>query len=77
MTRAIAADLERRGYIVYVTVTSAEEEHIVQSDNRADIKALWLDLSAVSAINLAGISRQTDNIDLNRHPPHHPKYTPP
>ncbi|RAK91652.1 DUF1776-domain-containing protein [Aspergillus costaricaensis CBS 115574] len=46
MTRAIAADLERRGYIVYVTVTSAEEEHIVQSENRADIKALWLDLSA-------------------------------
>lgn len=56
MTRAIAADLERRGYIVYVTVTSAEEEHIVQSENRADIKALWLDLSAVSAINrIAGI----------------------
>ncbi|PWY86853.1 DUF1776-domain-containing protein [Aspergillus heteromorphus CBS 117.55] len=45
MTRAIAADLERRGYIVYVTVTSAEEEHLVQSENRVDIKALWLDLS--------------------------------
>ncbi|PWY95748.1 DUF1776-domain-containing protein [Aspergillus sclerotioniger CBS 115572] len=46
MTRAIASDLERRGYIVYVTVSSAEEEHIVQSENRADIRALWLDLSA-------------------------------
>ncbi|PYH99987.1 DUF1776-domain-containing protein [Aspergillus ellipticus CBS 707.79] len=46
MTRAVAADLERRGYIVYVTVTSAEEEHIVQSENRVDIKALSLDLSA-------------------------------
>jgi hypothetical protein len=47
MTRAIAADLERRGYIVYVTVSSAEEEHIVQSEHRADIKALWLDLTTV------------------------------
>ncbi|KAJ5925554.1 hypothetical protein N7454_008193 [Penicillium verhagenii] len=45
MTRAIAADLERRGYIVYVTVSSAEEEQIVQSEKRADIKALWLDLT--------------------------------
>ncbi|KAJ5887530.1 hypothetical protein N7495_007571 [Penicillium taxi] len=48
MTRAIAADLERRGYIVYITVSSANEEHIVQSENRADIKALWLDLTLVS-----------------------------
>ncbi|KAJ5644060.1 uncharacterized protein N7484_006567 [Penicillium longicatenatum] len=45
MTRAIATDLERRGYIVYVTVSSADEEHIVQSENRTDIKALWLDLT--------------------------------
>ncbi|GLI74597.1 hypothetical protein PoHVEF18_002841 [Penicillium ochrochloron] len=48
MTRAIAADLERRGYIVYVTVSSAEEEHIVQSEHRADIKPLWLDLTTTS-----------------------------
>ncbi|XHF98293.1 hypothetical protein AWENTII_001849 [Aspergillus wentii] len=49
MTRAIASDLERRGYIVYVTVSSTEEEHIVQSENRMDIKALWLDLTTVSS----------------------------
>lgn len=48
MTRAIAMDLERRGYIVYVTVSSADEEHIVQSENRVDIKPLWLDLTTVS-----------------------------
>ncbi|KAJ5754020.1 uncharacterized protein N7511_008173 [Penicillium nucicola] len=45
MTRAIAMELERRGYIVYVTVSSADEEHIVQSENRVDIKPLWLDLT--------------------------------
>lgn len=43
-------DLERRGYIVYVTVSSADEEHIVKSENRVDIKALWLDLTTVSAV---------------------------
>ncbi|KAJ5132949.1 hypothetical protein N7448_007107 [Penicillium atrosanguineum] len=48
MTRAMAADLERRGYIVYVTVSSADEEHIVQSESRADIKPLWLDLTTSS-----------------------------
>lgn len=48
MTRAIAGDLERRGYIVFVTVSSADEEQIVQSENRADIKPLWLDLTTVS-----------------------------
>lgn len=50
MTRAMAADLERRGYIVYVTVSSADEEHIVQSESRADIKPLWLDLTTVSLL---------------------------
>lgn len=48
MTRSIAADLERRGFIVYVTVFSEEEEHIVQSENRSDIRALYLDLTTVS-----------------------------
>lgn len=48
MTRAIATDLERRGYIVFVTVTSAQEEQLVRSENRMDIRALWLDLTTVS-----------------------------
>ena len=44
-TKSIASDLERRGYIVYVTVSSAEEEQLVQSENRPDIRPLWLDLT--------------------------------
>ncbi|KAE8324324.1 hypothetical protein BDV39DRAFT_119996 [Aspergillus sergii] len=46
MTKAIAIDLERRGYIVYITVSSADEEQLVQSENRMDIRPLWLDLTA-------------------------------
>ncbi|KUL87459.1 hypothetical protein ZTR_04531 [Talaromyces verruculosus] len=45
MTRAIAEDLERRGFIVYVVVQSAEEEHTIQMQNRSDIRALHLDLT--------------------------------
>ncbi|PGG96809.1 hypothetical protein AJ80_09781 [Polytolypa hystricis UAMH7299] len=45
MTRSVASDLERRGYIVFVTVTSAEEERIVRSETREDIRSLWLDLT--------------------------------
>jgi hypothetical protein len=60
MTRAIAMDLERRGYIVYVTVSSADEEHIVKSENRVDIKALWLDLTTVSAVRVSLIRAKTN-----------------
>lgn len=47
MTKSIAADLERRGYIVYITVSSTEEEHLVQAENRLDIRSLWIDLTTV------------------------------
>lgn len=55
-------DLERRGYIVYVTVSSADEENIVKSENRVDIKALWLDLTTVSVVGVCLIQENTTNI---------------
>ncbi|EAS33720.3 uncharacterized protein CIMG_04744 [Coccidioides immitis RS] len=45
ITRSIACDLERRGFIVFITVTSAEEEHVVENEAREDIRSLWLDLA--------------------------------
>ncbi|KAI9371988.1 hypothetical protein BJX61DRAFT_475127 [Aspergillus egyptiacus] len=47
MTRSIAADLDRRGYIVYITVSSVEEEQLVRAENRPDIRSLWLDLTTM------------------------------
>ncbi|KAL3481144.1 hypothetical protein BJX99DRAFT_179202 [Aspergillus californicus] len=47
MTRSIAADLDRRGYIVFITVSSADEEHLVRGENRPDIRPLWLDLTTL------------------------------
>ncbi|KAF3483981.1 uncharacterized protein GIQ15_03305 [Arthroderma uncinatum] len=45
MTRSIACDLERRGYIVFITATSTEEKQIIESEGREDIRTLWFDLS--------------------------------
>lgn len=64
MTRAIAADLERRGYIVYITVSSADEEHLVQYEHRADIKALWLDLTTVSIHDRPKLNNSNRNRSL-------------
>lgn len=55
MTRSIAADLDRRGYIVYITVSSAEEEHLVRGENRPDIRPLWIDLMTVSRMANSGM----------------------
>ncbi|KAK2871991.1 hypothetical protein FQN49_002647 [Arthroderma sp. PD_2] len=45
MTRSIACDLERRGYIVFITATSTEEQQVIESEGREDIRSLWFDLS--------------------------------
>ena len=47
ITKSVASDLERRGYIVFVTVASTEEERVIQNEGREDIRSLWLDLSNV------------------------------
>ena len=46
LTKSLALDLERRGYIVYVTVASTEEDSLVQSEAKPDIRSLWMDLTS-------------------------------
>lgn len=46
LTRSLALDLERRGYIVYITVSSTEEDSLVQSESKPDIHPLWIDLTS-------------------------------
>lgn len=50
LTMSLSLDLERRGFIVYIPVTSLPEEHSVQSEGRSDIRPLHLDVSSVRAI---------------------------
>ncbi|KAG5289604.1 DUF1776 superfamily domain-containing protein [Histoplasma ohiense] len=45
MTRSVANDLERRGFIVFITVASSEEENAVRAEGQEDIRPLWLDLT--------------------------------
>lgn len=44
LTNALYLDLERRGFVVYVVAHTAEDEHFVRNQNRADLLPLPLDL---------------------------------
>jgi hypothetical protein len=46
LTRSLALDLDRRGYVVYVTVSSTEEDSLVQSEAKWDVRPLWMDLTS-------------------------------
>ena len=46
LTRSLAVDLERRGYIVYITVSSTEEDSLVQQEAKPDLRPLWIDLTS-------------------------------
>lgn len=47
ITKSVASDLERRGYIVFITAVSPDEENAVQNEGGEDIRPLWLDLANV------------------------------
>lgn len=47
LTRSLALDLERRGFIVYIAINDLEEEHMVHALSRGDIRSLNLDLKSV------------------------------
>ena len=48
LARSLALDLDRRGYIVYVTVSSQAECDMLERgpDARADVRPLWMDLTS-------------------------------
>ena len=48
ISRSLSLDLERRGFIVYVIVNTPEEDHLVRSESRADIRPLHLNITDVN-----------------------------
>lgn len=52
LTRSLSLDLERRGFIVYVPVSTLSEEQIIQSESRADIRPLNIDITSVCLLHL-------------------------
>lgn len=51
LTQSLSLDLERRGFIVYIPVSSVSEEHLVQSESRADIRPLHMDITSVRLLS--------------------------
>ena len=47
LTRSLSLDLERRGFIVYIPVSTVSDEQIIQSESRADIRSLNMDITSV------------------------------
>ena len=50
LTKSMSLDLERRGFIVYIPVSSLAEEQVIQAVSRADIRALNVDITSVQPI---------------------------
>lgn len=51
ITRSVAWDLERRGFIVYVVVLDAAEENSIRAESRNDVHPLHLNVTDVSRMN--------------------------
>ncbi|CAN6674566.1 hypothetical protein TRVA0_056S00936 [Trichomonascus vanleenenianus] len=50
ITRLVAADLDKRGFIVYLTATSTEEEAIVLKENSPDIRPLQIKAQEAASV---------------------------
>ncbi|KAI4254663.1 MAG: hypothetical protein LQ352_002969 [Teloschistes flavicans] len=46
LTRSLSLDLERRGFIVYITVNSLWEERLIQAESKDDIHPLHIDITS-------------------------------
>ncbi|MCJ1226110.1 hypothetical protein MMC12_002759, partial [Toensbergia leucococca] len=46
LTRSLSLDLERRGFIIYIPISTLSEEQLVRSESRADIRPLQLDIAS-------------------------------
>ncbi|KAI9648524.1 hypothetical protein NHQ30_003159 [Ciborinia camelliae] len=67
ITRSIALDLERRGFIVYVVCNTIEEEVLVQNEARQDIKPLMIDI-----VDPPSASAAIDRFTAHLRAPHSP-----
>ncbi|KAF3903681.1 hypothetical protein AA313_de0208033 [Arthrobotrys entomopaga] len=79
LVKSTAHDLERRGFIVYIAVSSHEDEQVVLSEGKADIKPLQIDildtLSARSSITRFMSYLRSPVVPFHGAPPHHLKFT--
>lgn len=62
LTKSLSLDMERRGFIVYIVCNAAEDESMVQTLSRPDIRPLSIDTTDVSSVPI------THGLPANREP---------
>ncbi|CAD6564507.1 MAG: hypothetical protein ASARMPREDX12_002694 [Alectoria sarmentosa] len=67
LTRLLSLDLERRGFIVYIPVSTLSEEQIIQSESRIDIRPLNMDITSLSSTEET-VQKFTTHINTPQHP---------
>ncbi|KAF3164528.1 hypothetical protein TWF788_001129 [Orbilia oligospora] len=79
IVKSTAHDLERRGFVVYIAVSSHEDELVVLAEGKTDIKPLQIDildtLSARASISRFSSYLKSPVIPFQGAPPHHLKFT--
>ncbi|KAK6351865.1 hypothetical protein TWF718_005010 [Orbilia javanica] len=79
IVKSTAHDLERRGFIVYIAVSSHEDEQVVLAEGKADIKPLQIDiletLSARASISRFSSYLKSPVVPFPGAPAHHLKFT--
>jgi uncharacterized protein DUF1776 len=59
LTRSLAMDMERKGFIVFVICNSVEDENVVQHMSRPDVRPLSIDVTDVSCFKRISQTRKT------------------
>ncbi|KAF3913540.1 hypothetical protein ABW20_dc0103220 [Dactylellina cionopaga] len=79
LVKSTAHDLERRGFIVYIAVSSHEDEQVVLNEGKADIKPLQIDiletLSARASISRFSSYLRSPAVPFPGAPAHHLRLT--
>lgn len=79
IVKSTAHDLERRGFIVYIAVSSHEDEQVVLAEGKTDIKPLQIDildtLSARASVSRFSSYLKSPVIPFQGAPAHHLKFT--
>ena len=47
LTKSVSCELERRGFIIYIPVSSVTEEQVIQGESGGDIRPLNMDIASV------------------------------
>ncbi|KAL8642037.1 MAG: hypothetical protein Q9228_001231 [Teloschistes exilis] len=74
LTRSLSLDLERRGFVVYITVNSLWEERLIQAESKADIHPLHIDITSFLSSQPSSVSSTIRKFNDLLDPSYGPRY---